>query len=264
MPCLFLGGAALGLIVCLREKMMNTVDIETFVGLPKKIGHIWIGPRSAPEKWLQSWRDHHPDWSYTLYDNDFLTSFPFRNRKLIDEYVKRAQFAGAADLMRYEILYEFGGFIPEADSLCIANTEELFQEAKAYTVYENENVRPGLVSPILACEQKNRFVGLLVEELSQLSPYEIGQPWKTTGNRFVAQMIEKYQPDITIFPSHYFIPQHFTGETYKGDGKVYCHQMFGSTTKAYKKGNLFQEINITLGKLRGAVLRRLFKHNRLR
>jgi mannosyltransferase OCH1-like enzyme len=244
--------------------MINPTGTSALVAIPKKIGHIWIGPRSVPEEWLKSWRDHHPDWSYTLYDNDFLASFPFRNRRLIDEYVKRGQFAGAADLMRYEILYEFGGFIPEADSFCVANTDELFQEAKAYTVYESEKVRPGLVSPILACERENRFVGVLIEELSRLSPYEIGQPWKTTGNRFVAQMIEKYQPDITIFPSHYFIPEHFTGETYEGDGKVYCQQMFGSTTKVYKDATFFQEVKIGLGTLRGAVLRRLFKSNRLR
>jgi mannosyltransferase OCH1-like enzyme len=230
------------------------------VGIPKRLGHIWIGPRSAPEHWLQSWRDHHPDWVYTLYDNEFLTSFPFVNRRLIDEYIKRGEFAGAADLMRYEILYEFGGFIPEADTLCLANTDELFLEAKAFTVYENEKVRPGLVSPILACEPNNGFVRLLIEELSQFSPYELGQPWKTTGNRFVAQMIDKYQPDITIFPSHYFIPEHFSGENYKGNGKIYCHQMFGTTTHAYKKGSLSQEIKIAFGKLRGSILRKLFKN----
>ena len=243
---------------------MNTFDTKTFIGIPKKLGHIWIGPRSVPEEWLESWKEHHSEWSYTRYDNDFLSSFPFRNRNLIDEYVNRGQFAGAADLMRYEILYEFGGFIPEADSFCLANTEELFSESKAYTVYENEKVRPGLVSPILACESKNGFVGLLIKELSQLSIYEIGQPWKTTGNRFVAKMIQQHQPDVTIFPSHYFIPEHFTGEKYKGDGKVYCHQMFGTTTNAYKKGSLFQEIKISWGKLRGAVLRRFFKNKLFR
>ena len=243
---------------------MNTFDTEIFVGIPKKLGHIWIGPRSAPEEWLQSWRDHHPEWSYTLYDNVFLSSFPFRNRKLIDEYIKRGQFAGAADLMRYEILYKFGGFIPGADTLCIANTDELFSDSKAFTVYENEKVRPGLVSPILACEPNNNFVGLLIDELSQLSPYELGQPWKTTGNRFVAQMISKYHPDVTIFPSHYFIPEHFTGESYKGNGKIYCHQMFGTTTNAYKKGSFLQESKIVFGGLRGAVLRRIFKNKNLR
>ena len=243
---------------------MNTVGTETCIGIPKNIGHIWIGPRSAPEEWFESWKQHHPEWSYTRYDNDFFASFPFKNRNLIDEYVKRGQFAGAADLMRYEILYEFGGFIPEADTFCVANTEELFSEAKAYTVYENEKVRPGLVSPILACERRNGFVGVLIEELSLLSPYEIGQPWKTTGNRFVAQMIQKHKPDLTIFPSYYFISEHFTGETYRGKGKVYCHQMFGTTTNAYNKGSFLQEIKISLGKLRGAVLRRLFKNKLLR
>lgn len=243
---------------------MNKNTIKPILGIPKKIGHIWIGPRPAPFEWLKSWQQHHPDWEYTLYDNNFLESFTFQNVALINEYLKRGQFAGAADLMRYEILYHFGGFLPGADSLCLANTDELFPHPKAYTVYENEKARPGMVSPILACEPKNPFAKQLIDELSKLNPREIGQPWKTTGNRFVAQMIEKHNPDIEIFPSHFFIPNHFSGETYTGNGKIYCDQMFGSTTNAYSKGSYTDEIKIKLGNIRGSLLRRLFKNNSLK
>ncbi len=55
-------------------------------GIPKRLGHIWIGPKPAPMTWMQTWPELHPDWEYTIYDNDFLCSYPFRLRAHINEY----------------------------------------------------------------------------------------------------------------------------------------------------------------------------------
>ena len=201
--------------------------------IPKKLGHIWIGPLSAPYEWLESWKAQHPDWQYTLYDNDFLADYPFKTRELIEFYYSLGFYNGVADLMRYEILYEFGGLLPPSDAWCYHNTEVLFQKPCAYTVYENELIRGELVSPILACEANNKFVGQLIEELLQLSTDDLDAPWKSTGNLFVAKMIKKYNPDITIFPSHYFNPVHYEGLVYEGEDTVYAKQMFGSGRSIY-------------------------------
>ena len=79
--------------------------------IPKKMAHIWIGPLNPPVEWMNTWKEKHADWEYTLYDNNFLKSFSFKNKKLIEKYYELGLYAGAADLMRYEILYEFGGCI---------------------------------------------------------------------------------------------------------------------------------------------------------
>ena len=79
--------------------------------IPRKLGHIWIGPKQQPSQWMQSWIERHPDWEYTLYDNDFLRNGTFRTRAQIDEYMKRGAYAGAADLLRFEILYAQGGYM---------------------------------------------------------------------------------------------------------------------------------------------------------
>lgn len=120
------------------------------LGIPKKLGHIWIGPHEAPYEWFQTWIDKHPEWDYQLYDNEFLKTHTFRTQHLIDFYWSLDLYAGVSDLMRLEILYEYGGFIPEADTICYHNTDELFVNKCPYTVYENEFLRGKLVSPILA------------------------------------------------------------------------------------------------------------------
>ncbi|MEJ5150560.1 glycosyltransferase family 32 protein [Comamonas sp. MYb396] len=208
------------------------------IGIPKNLGHIWIGPRPAPLEWMNTWRDHHPDWSYTLYDNDFLSNFHFQTQKQIEEYLKRGQYAGVADLMRLEILYENGGLLAPADSICLRNTQNLFPQKRAYTVYENEFVRGELVSPIQACEPGNEFVKTLIEQLKSTDPNDLDEPWISTGNLFMAQMIKKLNPEITIFPSQILIPIHFTGVLYEGSDKPYAIQLFSTTQNTYKKNNV--------------------------
>jgi len=182
---------------------------------------------------MASWSAHHPEWSYTLYDNDFLRSYKFRTERQIKEYLKRGQHAGAADLMRLEILYEVGGFMPGADSICLKNMDELFGEARLYTIFENELVRGKLVSPIQASPPGHPFLRSMIDVLSDTDPADLDEPWITTGNLFTAQMIERMQPEITIFPSHFMIPVHFTGVAYSGSGPVYAMQLFGTTRRIY-------------------------------
>ena len=52
--------------------------------------------------------------------------------------------------MRYEILLEQGGFLPEADSICLRNVDELFVLPSLYTAYEHETKTLRFVSPFYA------------------------------------------------------------------------------------------------------------------
>ena len=80
----------------------------------------------------------HQDWDYQLFDNSYLSSRRWRCEAQIAEYMKHRQYAGVSDLMRYEILLEQGGFLPEADSICLRSVDELFVLPSLYTAYEHE------------------------------------------------------------------------------------------------------------------------------
>jgi mannosyltransferase OCH1-like enzyme len=207
------------------------------ITIPKNLWHIWIGPKPAPKKWMDTWPETHADWNYKIVDNNFLNKEKFYNRIQIDSYIKREMYAGAADLIRYEILYKYGGFIPPADAICLNVTDELWVEDYdiCYTVYENEILRPGYVSPIYASNSNNTFLKIIIEELHKLKPTDCISPWRTTGNAFLAKMIEHYQPKIKIFPSHFFIPKHVSTAhiRYSGKDKIYADQMWGTTTNSY-------------------------------
>jgi mannosyltransferase OCH1-like enzyme len=203
------------------------------MNIEKKMTQIWIGPRPAPMKWMNTWKDKHPEWEYSVFTQKDLESRKFYNQHLIEYYYSRNLFSGVSDLIRYELLYERGGFFPEADFLCLENTDELFTSPAdhCYTCYEQENIRPGYVQPILACNPGNAFVKQLIDELHALYPMQLSpHPWESTGNAWLSRVIPKYNPKITIWPSYYFIPEHYDrSQKYQGTEKIYAKHLWGST-----------------------------------
>lgn len=198
--------------------------------------HIWVGPKAPPARWMNTWKEKHPKWNYWVFTDDMLHERidAFTNSQLIKEYYSRGKYNGVADLVRYELLYEIGGFLPPADSVCLHNTEELFcsPEDYCYSVYESERFRPGFVSPIMASNPGNEFVKILIDTLSELKPNQLrNEVWKSTGNEWLSYMIPKHNPKITIWPSYTLIPKHYEKKSvrYTGEGKIYADQFWGST-----------------------------------
>lgn len=214
------------------------------MNLVKKMTHIWIGPFDQPKQWTESWKEKHPDWEYSVFTDEMLKARTWHNQHLIDKYYSMGVWAGVADLIRYELLYEQGGFLPPADALCYHNMDEVFTSPPdyAYTIFENDRdlkIAPNWVSPVQACNPGNTFVKLLIDTLHKLKPEELDpKPWNSTGNKWLSQFVpdaEKHK--LTIWPSYYTIPKHYSvmSTPYRGDGKIYAEQMWGSTKKRYTK-----------------------------
>lgn len=201
--------------------------------LPRRLGHIWVGDKMAPLDWMQTWRTHHPDWDYVLYDNACLTGRRWRNHDLICEYVRRRRYEGVSDLMRYEILYAEGGVIAEADAICRRPVDALFDKPTLYAVYENETRKPGNISPFIASVPRHPFLAEIIETIAaRWTPQTLQDPWQSTGNRFLKFRIAARRIAMEVLPSHTFNPG-FKGEAYTGDGLVYADQMWGTTRNLY-------------------------------
>lgn len=88
--------------------------------IPKLLHLIWVGSEfpSRFQPNLASWMDHHPTWSVQLWGED--TRPKLRNENLYrhaEQYVRPdavGQFR--ADLLRYELLYLYGGFYADVDT----------------------------------------------------------------------------------------------------------------------------------------------------
>lgn len=201
--------------------------------IPKLLHQIWVGPKDPPRHWMDTWKHHHPHWHYTLWDNEALHTRDWANKRILGEYITKREWRGVADVMRYEILYEMGGFMPGADSECLRPVDELLTEPgiTTYAVYENEIAAPGLITPVYAAIPGSEFVSVM---LDRVSVAEAGEPWEHVGNRLMQQVYESRPwPNTRIWPSWTFNPEHYTGIIYDGREKPFANQHWGSTKKVY-------------------------------
>jgi mannosyltransferase OCH1-like enzyme len=141
---------------------------------------------------------------------------------------------GVADIMRYEILYNEGGITLDADSICLRPLEDWLLEPNEFACWENEIVRPGLVAAgYLGSVAKSPFFGQIIENLSQENTVVNNMAWKTVGPMRVTLSWQEMRYPLTIYPSHYFIPSHFSGAEYEGSGPIFATQLWGSTRRIY-------------------------------
>ena len=110
--------------------------------IPKIIHQLWIGEKSAPINLMNTWKEKHPDYEYIYWNEDELKKRNFTSslQNRIDEM---DEINGKADILRWEILYHYGGIFLDADSICIEPFDDLIEKYNAFAGYENEIFRGG-------------------------------------------------------------------------------------------------------------------------
>lgn len=203
--------------------------------IPKILHFIWVGDESKrPDNCIDSWRAMHPDWTVMVWGNAELHEVKWHNRDHMNAMYGR-ELNGVADMMRWEILYSNGGIVMDADSIALRPLDDHLLDCEAFACWENEIARPGLIAAgYFGCEAGNPFVKKIVQDIHAEPSVINDLAWKTVGPQRLTDSYRKYgYSRLRIYPSHYFIPQHFTGVTYDGDDAVYAHQLWGSTRSAY-------------------------------
>lgn len=202
--------------------------------IPKIIHIVWIGDESrTPRKLIDTWKKQNPSWKVIVWNNASLKKTKWINQNHISEMIQKDRMCGAADIMRYEILFHHGGFTIDADSICTRPLEEWLFDSQICASMENEIVRPGLIANgYLAAEPHSALMAELIEGLTKKTTVTDYLPWIATGPKYLTDTIKKLgYSNITYWPSHYFIPEHFTGQKYLGQGHTFSHQLWGTTRK---------------------------------
>jgi hypothetical protein len=224
-------------------------------GIPKIIHQLWIGDKPAPITLMNTWKDKHPDFEYIMWNENEMIKRNFQSQ-LNNKINEIEEICGKADILRWEILYKYGGIFIDADSFCIEPIDKLLELNKSFTIYENEIVRGvnwcnnnPMYDDVLARTHSLIAIGAMafspnheipkmaIEWIknNEVSFKKVGKrPWRVTGPGLLTRIYySKKWDDMIILPSYYFLPIHATGTTYHGHGKVYSHQEWGSTHNTY-------------------------------
>jgi GT2 family glycosyltransferase len=209
--------------------------------IPKIIHQLWIGNKPAPTKFMQTWKNKNPDFEYIFWNEEEIKKreLVFKCQEKIDEI---EEINGKADIIRWEILYKFGGIFLDANSICIEPIDNELLSKKCFAGYEQEEVRNGLIATgTMGFPKKHPLVKkaikwILKNEVSQLKANMMA--WQSVGPGLLTRMYDTGEfNDLHIFPSYTFLPIHLTGLEYKGHAKVYEFQAWGSTKQNYDKMN---------------------------
>lgn len=225
--------------------------------IPKIIHQLWIGPKPAPTKFMQTWKDKHPDFEYIFWNEEEFKKRNFKSslQKRIDSM---SEWNGKADILRWEILFKYGGIFVDADSICIEPFDELIKKYKAFAGFENETVRnagwankgyddvlasthPLIATGTMAFPPKHDIPSLAIKWIknNEISVEKTNRrAWRTVGPGLLTRIVfSKKWDDFSILPSHYFLPIHCSGLEYDKHGKVYAYQEWGSTKQNYDNMN---------------------------
>jgi glycosyltransferase involved in cell wall biosynthesis len=148
-----------------------------------------------------------------------------------DAKFKISRKSAIADIMRYEILYNEGGFCVDADAVCTRPLEDWLFEAEACASWESETARPGLIAVgYMASVAKNEFFKSIIEEIYNDPDITDAPPWIKTGPKRLTNAYNSLNyTNLNIWPSHYFIPNHYAAPAYSGDGAVFGRQEWMTT-----------------------------------
>ena len=218
--------------------------------IPKIIHQLWIGPKPAPTKFMDTWKDKNPEFTYIRWNEEEIKTRLLELR-CINKINEMEEINGKADIIRWEILYKYGGIFIDADSICIEPIDDILMNTKAFAGYEQEEIRKDLIATgTMGFPPKHPLVKKAIEwiENNDVSVKKTQKrAWLTVGPGLLTRIYNygKFN-DLTIFPSHYFLPIHCTGLEYKGHSKVYAYQEWGSTKQNYdimNKINLPEQFN---------------------
>jgi len=211
------------------------------MSIPKIIHQLWIGSKPAPITLMNTWKDKHPDFEYIFWNEEEIKKreFKFKCQDKIDDI---EEINGKADIMRWEILYKYGGVFLDADSICIEAIDQELMNKKCFAGWEQEEVRPGLIATgTMGFPKKHPLVKgainwILNNEVSQQKANFMA--WQSVGPGLLTRMYNTGEfSDLYVFPSYTFLPIHLTGLEYNGHGKIYAFQAWGSTKQSYDTMN---------------------------
>jgi len=208
--------------------------------IPKTLHFIWVGDEAKrPDNCIDTWRGLNPGWQIKVWGNESLRETEWVNAAHMLEMYDR-ELNGVADMMRWEILHAEGGVVVDADSICLRPLDDELIDCEAFACWENEVARPGMIAAgYFGCGAGNAFVGRIVQDIHAEASVVDRMAWETVGPQRLTDAHRMYGYDaLTIYPSHYFIPEHFSGAVYDGPGPVYAHQLWGTTREGYDEIHL--------------------------
>ncbi len=95
--------------------------------IPRILHFIWLGspPPSKMQAAVSSWRKYHPDWDIRVWTDEEMKGFRWSSPRFEALFKFAPTWIEEADILRIELLYQFGGIYADLDMACVKSFEDL-------------------------------------------------------------------------------------------------------------------------------------------
>lgn len=178
--------------------------------IPKIIHYAWVGtpmPREVKQR-VKEWQSVLPDWEFRLWneDNYDFNSFDFTKYKM-----EKKDWGFAADELRYDVVYRYGGFYLDTDMIIKKSLNPLLDYKAVFGFMYDNN----LLTSFFGAAQYNPIMKQILNEYSKQSNWD--KLMKMTSNPFVTNVLlykkkdlkmngslQRFSDGTIIFPRDYF------------------------------------------------------------
>jgi len=132
--------------------------------IPKIIHQIHMGEKPFSEKelnWQKSWLENNPDWEYVFWDDGKIQEHfhLFENQ---EQFNRCNNFSEKSDVLRFEILYIYGGLYIDTDFQCLKPINPLF-EGKDIVLFTQQPRK--ICGAFFGASKNNHLVKKLIDNL---------------------------------------------------------------------------------------------------
>lgn len=194
---------------------MLSVEENDSTTIPKVVHVIWLGS-PLPEKyaeWLATWQGR-DGWEYRLWTDKEAAELEMVNREIFES---SRSYGEKSDILRYEILYQYGGLYVDTDFACFnpAYFNVFHRSLDFYISFlPAEYVLFRMGTSIIGSAPNHPFLLQLISELNHNFKKKKGAvPMAKTGTAYFTNMMELYlseyeenRKSVTLLPPSFFYP----------------------------------------------------------
>ncbi len=195
------------------EKLYNGNNLlkkspSTKTKVPKILHQVWVGGKPLPKKYhslIKSWKKFHPKWKHVLWTDQKAAKFPMINRKFYEATTDPIE---KANILRYEVLYKFGGVYADVDFHCLQPFDILNHTYDFYTGICPPDCRAILNNALIGCTPKHPIMEYCIKTIER--DFHRGSRFERTGvmhfTRSFMNVARKAKGTKIALPPSFFYP----------------------------------------------------------
>lgn len=197
----------------------NYSVLPTQYSIPPIIHLIWIGTKASEKvtSAFDSWKKYHPTWEIKIWSDKEVANFNWSSQRIQQAFNQAVTWAEKADILRLEVLYEFGGVYSDADVVCMNSFQDLIvQDIGFFSCFELNYIgkhygKPFFIgSAIMGASKHSHVVKYCLDNLQTAQDAPEEGIIKRTGpgliSRACQDVLLSRKENILILPCSYLYP----------------------------------------------------------